>query len=74
MFLSLLNEGSHVVNKITVLMIQFLFQAGTSSSSANAPATTPAKPDKPIFTLKQMSMIGKTFNYFYIVLSSVAGP
>ena len=60
---------------MTLLLIQLLLQAGTSSSSANAPATTiPAKPDKPIFTLKQMSMIGKTFNYFYIVLSFVAGP
>jgi uncharacterized protein (DUF885 family) len=37
-------------------------QAGTSSSSASAPAVaaaTPTKPDKPIFTLKQMSMIAE---------------
>jgi len=37
-------------------------QAGTSSSSASAPAaaaTSAAKPDKPIFTLKQMSMIAE---------------
>ena len=39
-------------------------QAGTSSSSStSAPSSaTSAKPDKPIFTLKQMSMIGKTFH------------
>merc|ERR1719228_3175848 len=38
-------------------------QAGTSSSAASAPAVaaaaTPTKPDKPIFTLKQMSMIAE---------------
>jgi hypothetical protein len=38
-------------------------QAGTSSSAASASAvaaaTTPSKPDKPIFTLKQMSMIAE---------------
>merc|ERR1712192_361572 len=34
-------------------------QAVTSSASAGAPPSTPAKPDKPIFTLKQMSMIAK---------------
>jgi len=35
-------------------------QAGTSSSAASAPAAaTPTKPDKPIFTLKQMSMIAE---------------
>jgi len=37
-------------------------QAGTSSSAASAPAAVTAasaKPDKPIFTLKQMSMIAE---------------
>ena len=51
---------------------QLLSQGGTSSSAASASAvaaaTTPSKPDKPIFTLKQMSMIGKAFNCAALII------
>ena len=56
---------------IRFLLIQLLSQAGTSSSAASAPAVaaaaTPTKADKPIFTLKQMSMIGEA-------IKCLAGP
>ena len=38
-------------------------QAGPSSSPSSS--TTSAKQDKPIFTLKQMSMIGEATCYLY---------